>query len=67
MCKATRENFKDSSLAASWRQEPLTHLELMALCRREAGSISPLFGAPLVSQSIFKPDWLHTADQGVSQ
>ena len=52
---------------ADWRSQPLGHWECLARIRQQGKSVSPLLTeVPWVSTKIFRKDWLHVADQGVS-
>ena len=44
----------------------MSHAECIAAVISRRGSLNPLLEAPWVKTSIFKMDWLHAADQGVS-
>ena len=66
-CKATRDNYKVTHLGATWRTELLDHWDFLRLLQRNGGVLNPLLGCPMVSASIFKLDWLHVCDQGITQ
>ena len=51
---------------APWRDAPLTHAMLLAEIHRRGFEIPPLLLAPWVDKAIFRPDWLHAADLGVT-
>ena len=51
---------------ASWRTRPKTHFQLIADIISRGRSVSPLLAVPWVHSSIFRVDWLHCADLGVS-
>ena len=54
----------DSS--ATWRSEPLTHGECVLRILRSRGKVNPLLTAPWVNIRIFRMDWLHCADIGIT-
>jgi hypothetical protein len=51
---------------ASWRTDRLTHLQLLEKILANGIPISPLLLVPWCSSAIFRVDWLHAADQGVT-
>ena len=65
-CSCTPEGLRQVGLDAPWRQEPLDHWGLLARMLRDGVALSPIWSAPWVRSSIFKIDWLHAVDQGVS-
>ena len=48
------------------RSEPLSHAECVVRIIEQRGAIDPLLEAPCVRTAIFKMDWLHASDQGIS-
>lgn len=66
LCRATPATFRDAAQSAGWREERLSHWDLLQRMV-EAGHVpSPLMSAPGVRSYIFKIDWLHAMDQGVA-
>ena len=51
---------------APWRGQVMTHAMMLERIVRNGRLVSPLLEAPWVSVDIFRPDWLHAADLGVS-
>ena len=51
---------------ASWRTDRLTHTQLLEKILANGVPISPLLQVPWCSSAIFRVDWLHAADQGVT-
>ena len=51
---------------AAWRTSPLSHAEAIERVVVKTGTLDPLLQAPWVKTSIFKMDWLHAADQGIT-
>ena len=51
---------------ASWRSNPLTSAEVIGRLILRHGCINRLLEAPWVKTDIFKMDWLHAADQGIT-
>ena len=51
---------------ARWKSNPLSHADAIARIIQYHGALNPLFEAPWVTTAIFKMDWLHCADQGVT-
>ena len=68
-CRCTPRGIRNVSLDASWRQpdQRMSHWDLMRMIQENGRTPSPLFSAPWVRSSIFKIDWLHAVDHGVSQ
>ena len=44
----------------------MSHGECMLRMRQNRGRINPIFGAPGVTAEIFRMDWLHVADLGIT-
>lgn len=65
-CTATQTTRKDCSLTAHWRNERLTHFELLNQWRLAEVTPSPIVGAPFFSTKLFQLDWLHVMDLGVT-
>ena len=65
-CSVTPAGIRDTTSAAPWRSERLGHWDLVARMRSQGITPTPLFNAPGVRSSIFRLDWLHVADVGVS-
>ena len=57
---------RECGASAPWRSRPRTHWGLMQCILESGHAISPLFSAPGVELQIFRIDWLHAADQGVT-
>ena len=51
---------------AHWRSSPLSHAECLLRIMRRKGRVNPLLTAPWVTTKIFRMDWLHVADIGVT-
>ena len=66
LCKCNPSQLRDFGENAAWRQERLSHWELLERMLRSGTSVSPIFSAPWVRSTMFRPDWLHCADQGVA-
>ena len=54
----------DSS--ATWRSEPLSNAECIFRILNSRGHVNPLLTAPWVNTRIFRMDWLHCADLGIT-
>ena len=66
LCSCTPADLRQTSSQAPWRQDRLDlHAVLERLLRRGV-TLSPIFGVPWLSNKVFRPDWLHCADLGVS-
>lgn len=65
-CTCTKAQLRQVGLDAPWRGTRLGHWELLQRIRARGKRVSPLFGAPWVTSSCFKVDWLHCADLGVA-
>jgi hypothetical protein len=66
-CTCTKDELRDVQLTARWRDAPLSHWDLVQRIRARGKVVNPLFGAPwLRADVVFKIDWLHVADLGVS-
>ena len=57
---------RDVGHDADWRSNPLSHAQVVARLIGRHGVLNPLLEAPYVKTAIFKMDWLHAADQGVT-
>ena len=57
---------RECGASAPWRSRPRTQWGLMQCILDSGHSISPLLSAPGVQLQIFRIDWLHAADQGVT-
>ena len=65
-CCCRPEDIRDTSLQASWRAQRLSPEQFVARQRMAGARASPLFSCPGFTTACVKPDWLHTADQGVA-
>ena len=66
LCAATPDNYKDCSMTAPWRQQRLSHWDLMRRMQEKGVGLSPLWSVPFFTSSCVQIDWLHTADKGVT-
>lgn len=66
LCSCTPAELRQASAQAPWRQNRLDLHEVLARMLRRGSTISPIFAVPWLSNKVFRPDWLHCADQGVS-
>ena len=57
---------RDVGADADWRSSPLSHADVIRKVVMRNGWLCPLLECPWVKSSIFKMDWLHAADQGVT-
>jgi hypothetical protein len=57
---------RDVDEGASWRTDRMTHTELLEKILANGLPISPLLQVPWCTSAIFRVDWLHAADQGVT-
>lgn len=51
---------------APWRGTTLSHADLLQRIVEKGRKISPLLEAPWLTKSIFRPDWLHAGDLGIT-
>ena len=51
---------------AAWGSQPLSNDELLQRILENNQRVSPIFTVPWVTSRIFRKDWLHCADQGVT-
>ena len=51
---------------AGWRNDPLSHSECLLRMLQKRRRVNPLLTAPWVTTKIFRFDWLHVGDQGVT-
>ena len=66
MLFASWSKVREYASDSTWRSErPESHEVIRGILERR-GSLNPLLEAPWVKTSIFKMDWLHAADQGIS-
>lgn len=66
LCKCTPAQVREVDEGASWRGDRLSHWELLERMVRNGVRVSPIFSVPWVQSTMFRPDWLHCADQGVA-
>lgn len=66
LCSCTPAELRQASAQAPWRQNRLDLHEVLARMLRRGSTISPIFAVPWLSNKVFRPDWLHCADQGVA-
>ena len=57
---------RDVGSTAGWRSDRLSHWQVLRRILDEGKRVSPLLQAPWVTTDIFRIDWLHCADQGVT-
>lgn len=57
---------RDVSSSASWRTSRLSHGDVIARIVANGLQVSPLFKTPWISVELFRIDWLHCADQGIT-
>lgn len=65
-CRCKPDQVRLCGSDSPWRQERLTHWDLMAMMIQEGRRISPLFSSPCLTSECFKLDWLHVMDQGTT-
>lgn len=65
-CNATKDNFKDMSAGAVWRQQRLSHWQFISRQLQLGKPLSTIYRCPFVTTDTFKLDWLHIVDMGVS-
>ena len=61
-----RPQVREVSQAAGWNAHRLSHGELLHAIAARGKTINPLLEAAWVTSGIFRKDWLHVADQGVT-
>ena len=61
-----KSKVREVGAGAPWRSNALSHCDVILHIMRRRGHICPLLEAPWVTTSIFKMDWLHAADQGIT-
>ena len=66
LCSVCPGGIRNATSSAPWRNERLSHWQLLSRIQQQGLSISPLFGTPFLSSKQFLIDWLHVADQGIS-
>ena len=66
LCKATPDNIRNAAAGAPWRDDRLSHWELVQRILEKGFELSPLLSAPGIKSDCFKIDWLHAVDQGVA-
>ena len=68
MCNILKVNLQDVDASAAWRkpENRTPHSQLLAKLG-EANSVSTIFSCPAFVSSMFRLDWLHIMDQGVTQ
>jgi hypothetical protein len=66
-CRATPNNFKDVGANAPWRAARMSHWDVITRLIHNGLKVSPLFGLPFFDINlVFRLDWMHIADLGVS-
>ena len=68
-CNATPDDIRTVDAQAAWRQPEnrLSHIDVLNRMLAKGEKPSPLMSAPHVTTDVFKIDWLHCADHGVTQ
>ena len=66
-CAVTRESYRETHLGAAWRNQLVDHWGFLERMARSGVELNPLFGCPFMNIKLFKPDWLHVCDQGITQ
>ena len=64
LCKGTLGTLRDVGRHARWRKERRTFGKFLEYSVQSGVPISPLFGAPWLTHTRFRIDWLHCADTG---
>ena len=67
LCNICPHDRRQVGADALWRQNRLSTWDVLNRIRMEGNSVSPLFSIPFLSTQQFLVDWLHVADQGISQ
>ena len=68
LCTCTHSNMLTvDTAAAHWRFERLLPGQFLEWCRKQGRPVSQLFSLPGVCPEIIFPDWMHSADMGVTQ
>ena len=68
LCKCVLKDMRLlDTAAAPWRFERMTGEEFLQLCRLQGIPVCEMFSLPGVSPDIVFPDWMHSADMGVTQ
>jgi hypothetical protein len=57
---------RDVGHGANWRRDRLTHWQVLQRILESGRPLCPLLEVPWCSVAIFRIDWLHCADQGVT-
>ena len=67
-CTCTPAEVSQVSSQASWRQPEsrLTHWDVLQRIIDKGHTLCPLFNAPFVDTTVFRIDWLHCADLGIT-
>jgi len=66
MCMGEMPQVREVGSDATWRSEPLSHAECIFRILGSKGRVNPLLTAPWVTTKIFRMDWLHCCDLGVT-
>ena len=66
-CGVTRETYKETHLGAAWRASLVDQWGFFRQMATSGVELNPLFGCPFMNIKLFKPDWLHVCDQGITQ
>ena len=67
LCAAQRDNFEDTTTTAIWRNQRLSHYDVIARIRGQGKTCCPLMSLPFFRvEEICRVDWLHAMDLGVT-
>ena len=65
-CNATPSSFREVGADAAWRQNTLSHFDLISRQLDLGLQPSALFASPCLRSDCFLVDWLHCADHGIA-
>lgn len=63
-CRIVPADLRNVGASASWREQRLSHWDLVLRMRQRGEDPSPLMGCPGVRSTCFVLDWLHIMDLG---
>ena len=66
LCTAGGADLRSVGMAAAWRSARLSHQQCADRITARGLKLSPIFSIPGVTVHSCLPDWLHTADLGIS-
>ena len=66
--RGAQDGVKQVGADAPWRlgQNRMSHLQVLQRCQNNGVNLSPFFKAPWLKSECFRVDWVHVAEQGIT-